>query len=40
MVNILIVEDEQAIANLMYKSLTDEGYQCTIAYDGRQGADR
>ena len=39
MVNILIVEDEQAIANLMYKSLTDEGYQCTIAYDGRQGAD-
>jgi two-component system alkaline phosphatase synthesis response regulator PhoP len=37
--NILIVEDEEAIANLIYINLSDEGYCCTCAYDGRQGAD-
>jgi len=39
MLNILIVEDEQAIANLIYVSLSDEGYWCTCAFDGKQGAD-
>lgn len=39
MLNILIVEDEQAIANLIYMSLSDEGYHCTCAFDGKQGAD-
>ena len=39
MLNILIVEDEQAIANLIYVNLSDEGYQCTCAFDGKQGAD-
>jgi len=39
MLNILIVEDEQAIANLIYVSLSDEGYRCTCAFDGKQGAD-
>jgi DNA-binding response OmpR family regulator len=39
MLNILIVEDEQAIANLIYVSLSDEGYRCTCAFDGVQGAD-
>ena len=39
MLNILIVEDEQAIANLIYMSLSDEGYRCTCAFDGMQGAD-
>jgi DNA-binding response OmpR family regulator len=39
MLNILIVEDEQAIANLIHMSLSDEGHRCTCAYDGRQGAD-
>ncbi|MDD2630542.1 MAG: response regulator transcription factor [Limnochordia bacterium] len=39
MSNILIVEDEEAIANLIYINLSDEGYCCTCAYDGRQGAD-
>lgn len=39
MVKILIVEDDDAIANLIYKSLTDEGYQCKCAFDGEQGAD-
>jgi len=37
--NILIVEDEQAIANLIYINLSDEGYRCTCAFDGKQGAD-
>ncbi len=39
MLNILIVEDERAIANLIRVNLDDEGYCCTCAYDGRQGAD-
>jgi DNA-binding response OmpR family regulator len=39
MLNILIVEDEQAIANLIDINLSDEGYRCTCAYDGKQGAD-
>ena len=36
---ILIVEDDNAIANLIYKSLTDEGYHCRCAFDGAQGAE-
>lgn len=36
---ILIVEDDEAISNLIYVNLKDEGYQCTCAYDGEQGAD-
>jgi len=39
MLNILIVEDEQAIANLIYINLSDEGYHCTCAFDGKHGAD-
>jgi len=39
MINILIVEDEPAIANLIDVALSDEGYRCTCAYDGKQGAD-
>ena len=39
MLNILIVEDEQAISNLIYVNLSDEGYNCTCAFDGKQGAD-
>ena len=39
MLNVLIVEDEQAIANLIYVNLSDEGYRCTCAFDGKQGAD-
>jgi DNA-binding response OmpR family regulator len=36
---ILIVEDEQAIANLIQINLSDEGYECVCAIDGKQGAD-
>lgn len=39
MPRILIVEDDPAIANLIYINLQDEGYRCTCALDGRQGAD-
>ena len=39
MTDILIVEDDEAISNLIYVNLKDEGYRCTCAYDGEQGAD-
>lgn len=37
---ILIVEDEEAIANLIRINLTKAGYCCEVAYDGITGADR
>ena len=39
MINILIVEDEQAIANLIYMNLRYAGYACTTVYDGIEAAD-
>ncbi len=39
MLEVLIVEDEASIANLIYINLSDEGYHCTCASDGKQGAD-
>lgn len=39
MQRILIVEDEEAIANLIKVNLEAEGYHCTCAYDGKIGAD-
>lgn len=36
---ILIVEDDEAIANLLYLDLGDEGYSCKIAPDGKIAAD-
>lgn len=39
MIKILIVEDEKSISNLILMALTDEGYQCTCAYDGEEAAD-
>lgn len=36
---ILIVEDDEAIANLLYLDLGDEGYSCKIASDGKIAAD-
>lgn len=38
MINILIVEDDEAISNLIYTSLSDEGYHCVCAFDGEEGA--
>lgn len=37
---ILIVEDEEAIANLIKINLQHAGYSCDVAYDGNTGADR
>ena len=37
--HILIVEDDEAISDLLCQDLGDEGYKCTCAYDGRQAAD-
>lgn len=39
MLNILVVEDEVAIAELIQIQLSKAGYQCTCAFDGEQGAD-
>ncbi|MDE7063133.1 MAG: response regulator transcription factor, partial [Lachnospiraceae bacterium] len=39
MQKILVIEDEEAIANLIRMSLGAEGYRCTCAYDGKMGAD-
>lgn len=36
---VLIVEDDEAIANLLYMDLSDEGYLCKIAADGKMAAD-
>ena len=40
MSKILIIEDEEAIANLIYMNLKNAGYFCEIAYDGQEGADK
>ncbi|MCL2224148.1 MAG: response regulator transcription factor [Defluviitaleaceae bacterium] len=40
MLNILIVEDEYAIANLINTYLSGEGYRCFCAFDGKEAADR
>lgn len=39
MLKILIVEDEPPIAHLIRLNLSDEGYFCTCAFDGKQAAD-
>ena len=39
MIRILIVDDEQPIANLIRMNLTRMGYACTCAYDGQEAAD-
>jgi DNA-binding response OmpR family regulator len=38
--NILVVEDEKAIANLIRLSLKTAGYTCSCAADGEEAADR
>lgn len=40
MIKILIVEDEEAIANLIRMNLIKAGYQCEIAQDGEDAADK
>lgn len=38
MIKILIVEDDKSISNLIYTSLSEEGYRCTSAFDGEEAA--
>lgn len=40
MIKILIVEDEEAIANLIRMNLKNAGYECHVAASGTEGADR
>lgn len=37
---ILIVEDEEAIANLIKMNLKNVGYYCDVSYNGKDGADK
>ncbi len=37
---ILVVEDEEPIAELIRMSLKNAGYQCEVCYDGEEGADQ
>ena len=39
MIKILVVDDEQPIANLIRMNLVRQGYSCMCAYDGQQAAD-
>ena len=39
MLEILIIEDDDAIAGLISKTLVSAGYSCTIAEDGEKGED-
>lgn len=39
MIKILVVEDEEAIANLIRMSLKNAGYDCHVARSGNEGAD-
>lgn len=40
MIRILIVEDEEAISNLLRMNLSRAGYQCQTAFDGEEAANR
>ena len=40
MAKILIVEDEEAILNLIRMNLVKAGYQCSTSMDGEEAADR
>ena len=39
MLTILIVEDEPAISKLIQVNLSEEGYHCSCAFDGKEAAD-
>jgi DNA-binding response OmpR family regulator len=36
---LLVIEDDQRIANLLRQGLEEEGYQVVVASDGRSGLD-
>ena len=37
MTDILVIEDDEAISDLLRRGLTYEGYKVTVAYDGNNG---
>lgn len=37
MYSILIIEDEQRVADLLRAGLEENGYNCLVAYDGAMG---
>lgn len=37
--NILLIEDEEKVANFISLGLKEEGYEVDIAYDGKKGLD-
>ena len=39
MYSILIIEDEQRVADLLHAGLEENGYNCLVAYDGAMGAE-
>ena len=39
MPNILVVEDKDTMRNMLYETLTEEGYRVDAATDGRQAMD-
>ena len=39
MPNILVVEDKDSMRNMLYETLTEEGYRVDAADDGRQAID-
>ena len=39
MPNILVVEDKDSMRNMLYETLTEEGYRVDSANDGRQAID-
>jgi|GEM_PF-5879647 len=39
MMNILIIEDESNIASFIYRGLSEEGYNPSLAMDGKTGLD-
>ena len=38
--HILVIDDEDTIADMIADALRDEGYEVTVAYDGRKGLDQ
>jgi DNA-binding response OmpR family regulator len=38
--NVLVIEDDKRIASLVERGLREDGHQVSLAYNGREGADR
>ena len=36
--NVLVIEDDNRIANLVERALTEDGHSVTVSHNGREGA--